>query len=58
MPIDRRAFSIAHDDRYIYLIGGMDDQGTLNDFDFYDTKNKEWARGPKVPTKGGLKAFG
>ena len=58
MPIDRRAFSIAHDDRYIYLVGGMDDQGTLNDFDFYDTKNKEWARGPKVPTKGGLKAFG
>ena len=58
MPVDRRAFSIAHDDRYVYVVGGMDDEGTMNDFDFYDTKEEEWARGPEVPTKGGLKAFG
>ena len=58
MPVDRRAFSIAHDDLYVYLLGGMDDEGTMNYFDFYDIKKEEWARGPEVPSKGGLKAFG
>ena len=58
MPVDRRAFSIAHDDRYVYLVGGIDDEGTMNHFDFYDSKKEEWARGPEVPTKGRLKAFG
>ena len=58
MPADRRAFSITHDDRYIYVVGGMDDGGTLNDFDIYDTKKNEWARGPQLPSKGSLKGFG
>ncbi len=58
MPADRRAFSIAHDDRYVYVIGGMDDGGTLSDFDIYDTKSKEWSRAPELPSKGRLKGFG
>ena len=58
MPADRRAFSITHDDQHIFVIGGMDDEGTLNDFDIYDTKTKEWSRGPALPSKGALKGFG
>ena len=58
MPADRRAFSITHDDQHIFVIGGMDDEGTLNDFDIYDTKTKEWSRGPALPSKGSLKGFG
>ena len=58
MPADRRAFSITHDNRYIYVVGGMDDGGTLTDFDIYDTKKNEWSRGPDLPSKGSLKGFG
>ena len=58
MPADRRAFSITHDNRYIYVAGGMDDGGTLTDFDIYDTKKNEWSRGPELPSKGSLKGFG
>ena len=58
MPIEVRAFSIASNDQFIFIVGGMDRGGTLNDLHIYDTTEKKWFKSTKFPSRGSLRGFG
>lgn len=58
MPIEVRAFSIASNNQFIFIIGGMDGGGTLNDLHIYDITEKKWSKSTKFPSRGSLRGFG
>ena len=58
-PFLARAMAVAATDRFIYAIGGMDEEdSTSAKVHIYDPKSRKWSTGPEIPSGGRLKAFG
>lgn len=62
-PFFRRALAAAAFDGKLYVIGGMDDNGTMTtEVDIYDPAQNSWSKGPALPGQArdgfGVSAFG
>ncbi len=58
-PFQRRAVALAAFDGKLFVIGGMDSEGTIyRRTDIFDPATKQWAQGPELPKKENMTGFG
>ena len=58
-PFTTRALTAAYLDGKIYAIGGIKQTGgPTGEVHVLDLETKKWSKGPAIPAKGGMKAFG
>lgn len=58
-PFKARAVAVAATENLVYVIGGIDGEGsTSSDVYIYDPKAERWSSGPAIPSESRMKAFG